>query len=55
MNAENSVFIDIGYIQRQELYEENILKIFYHVFGRPIILYRLRKAVGFQFLLAMNA
>lgn len=54
MNAENSVFIDIGYIQRQELYEENIVKIFYHVFGRSI-LYRLRKAVGFQFLLAMNA
>lgn len=54
MNAENSVFIDIGYIQRQELYEENVIKIFYHVFGRPI-LYRLRKAVGFRFLLAMNA
>lgn len=28
MNAENSVCIDMGYIQRQELYEENIVKIF---------------------------
>lgn len=55
MNAENYVFIDtVLVIYRQELYEENIVKICYHVFGRPK-LYTLRKAVGFQFLLAMNA